>query len=229
MMASKEVSPFYKDSGNKFSLASRVSYRARKQMFDLFMSVMKPQDATTILDLGVTSDTRFQESNFFEQFYPYKKQIVCVGTEDGSHLEKQYGIRFVQTKSGEGLPFSDKQFDIVFSNAVIEHAGSATRQAEFIREASRVGKRLFITTPNRWFPIEHHTAVPLLHYLPSNVYRGIIRRTSLEYWSHEENLNLLTKGEFAALFPSQYPVTVQRVGLGFGPFISNLVAYSKSS
>jgi hypothetical protein len=29
-----------------------------------------------------------------------------------------------------------------------------------------VARRGFFTTPNRWFPIELHTKIPLLHYLP---------------------------------------------------------------
>jgi SAM-dependent methyltransferase len=197
------------------------------KMFDLFVSTMKPTPEDRILDIGVTSDTLFRESNFFEEFYPHKDRIVCVGTEDGSHLEKRHpGLRFVRVQPGEGLPFSDREFDIVFSNAVVEHAGNLKNQTAFVEEARRVGKRVFITTPNRWFPVEHHTALPLLHYLPKGVYRRILSRSSLEYWSHEENLNLLTEGEFVALFPREYPVIVKRVGFGFGPFKSNLAAYT---
>src|SRR5207244_1205829 len=174
MVDSKNVSAYYKDTSNKISLASRISFQARKNIFRLFVMVMKPSEHDSVLDIGVTSDTLFKESNFFEQFYPYKERIVCVGTEDGSHLERQYpGIRFIRVPPGKGLPFSDKRFDIVFSNAVIEHAGNPKEQAAFIKEACRVGERLFITTPNRWFPVEHHTAIPLLHYFPAGIYRSI--------------------------------------------------------
>jgi len=228
MVDSKNVSAYYKDTSNKISLASRISFQARKNIFRLFVMVMKPSEHDSVLDIGVTSDTLFKESNFFEQFYPYKERIVCVGTEDGSHLEKQYaGIRFVRILPNEGMPFPDKHFDIVFSNAVVEHAGNSEDQAAFIREACRVGKRVFITTPNRWFPVEHHTAVPLLHYLPKRMYRVILRNTSLTYWSHEENLNLLSRSEFAALFARDYPVTIRHTGIGMQPLKSNLVAYTK--
>ena len=36
-----------------------------------------------------------------------------------------------------------------------------------MREAVRVGRRVFLTTPNRWFPVEVHTRLPLVHWLPS--------------------------------------------------------------
>ncbi len=225
-MTAAKASVYYKDSG-KVPLASRVSFAARQRMFNRFMEVMRPSAEMTILDIGVTSDISFRESNFFEQFYPFKQQIVCVGTEEATSLESIYpGVRFQRVEPGRPLPFSDRQFDIAFSNAVVEHVGEAAGQRAFIAEACRVARRVFITTPNRWFPIEHHTGVPLLHYLPKTVYRRLIHITPLEYWSHPEHLNLLTQEEFAAVFPNGYPVQVERVGIGWGPFTSNLVGYS---
>ena len=87
------------------------------------------------MDLGVTSDNKYRESNYFEQFYPYKNKIVCAGTEDGSYLEQNYpGVTFVIIKAHHPLPFYDQQFDIVFSNAVIEHTGGVIGQRFFIKE-----------------------------------------------------------------------------------------------
>lgn len=196
-------------------------------MFSLFTQVMRPSPESSVLDIGVTSDLSFRESNFFEQFYPFKSKITCVGTENAKNIESLYpGVRFIQIQPGEKLPFPDKRFDIVFSNAVVEHVGGAQRQRAFLAEACRVAQRVFITTPNRWFPIEHHTGVPLLHYLPKSIYRRLISHTGLEYWATEEHLNLMTLQEFARLFPLAHPVQVKRVGIGWGMFRSNLVAHS---
>src|SRR5947199_9789989 len=168
MVDSKNVSAYYKDTSNKISLASRISFQARKNIFRLFVMVMKPSEHDSVLDIGVTSDTLFKESNFFEQFYPYKERIVCVGTEDGSHLEKQYaGIRFVRILPNEGMPFPDKHFDIVFSNAVVEHAGNSEDQAAFIREACRVGKRVFIRLLTDGFPWSIIPPFPCCTFFPS--------------------------------------------------------------
>lgn len=223
---SSQSSPYYRHAA-RLPLASRVSRRVREQVFELFMRRMIPTRDTKVLDIGVTSDIQYRESNTFEKLYPHKDKLVCAGIEDARHLEKEFpGVAFRRLEPSRPLPFEDNEFDLVFSNAVVEHAGDAHRQRTFILEACRVGKRVFIATPNRWFPVEHHTGVPFLHYFPKLLYRRMIGLTALKYWSHEENLNLLTERELAALFPRYCPIRVEQVGVGFSPFKSNLVAYS---
>ena len=62
------------------------------------------------------------------------------------------------------MPFDDDTFDIATSNAVLEHVGSLENQLFFVHELCRVARRVFIVVPNRFFPIEHHTALPIVHY-----------------------------------------------------------------
>ena len=209
-------------------LASRISSHIRNKMYQLFAQQFSPSEAMRVLDVGVTSDSSQAESNYFEKLYPFPSRITCVGTEDGSHLMAEYpGLQYRRVQSGRPLPFSDKSFDIVFSNAVLEHVGSREAQAAFLRELTRVGKAFFVTTPNRWFPIEHHTGLPLLHFLPAGLYRAILDRTKYRYWASELTLNMLTAGELAKLFPVEVDVTVKTIRfVGFG---SNLVAFGRAS
>src|SRR5262245_29099709 len=175
--AATQGSVFYQHSG-RVPLASRLSLRARRRMFQLCVEYFRPGPQTKVLDVDVTSDNSFPESNFFEQLYPHPRNIVAVGTEDGSHLTRQYpGVTYQRVESGAPLPFPDRHFDVVFSNAVVEHVGSRASQAAFLREIARVGRGFFVTTPNRWFPVEHHTGVPLLHYLPARAHRAVLRLT----------------------------------------------------
>jgi 2-polyprenyl-3-methyl-5-hydroxy-6-metoxy-1,4-benzoquinol methylase len=149
-----------------------------------------------------------------------------VGTEDGSHLAIRYqGLTYRQVRAGEPLPFRDGEFDVVFSNAVIEHVGSRTAQVSFARELCRVGRSFFVTTPDRRFPIEHHTGLPLLHYLPPGVFRSMLRGTRYGHWADESNLNILTAGELARLFPAGAVVEVRSVR--FAGIPSNLAAFGK--
>ena len=219
------TSIFYKHSG-RIPFASKISLRARRAIYQRFEEVLSPCATDLVLDVGVTNDNMFQESNFFEKYYPYKECLTCVGTEDGSGLELQYpGVHFVPVAGGQLLPFPDKHFDIAFSNAVIEHVGNRESQSFFVREILRVCRRFFITTPNRWFPVEVHTGLPLLHYLAPATFRSLISRTRYRFWSLENNLNLLTRSEFTQLFPRQADVTVEFQGIGLGNLTSNLVAY----
>jgi SAM-dependent methyltransferase len=192
-------------------------------MFDLFLHHFKPDRSTTVLDVGVTSDSTFRESNYFEQFYPYPQNITCVGTENGSYLVEKYaGLRFQQVRAGESLPFRDSEFDIVFSNAVVEHVGNRHQQAQFMNELCRVARAFFVTTPNRWFPVEHHTGLPLLHYLPGPLFRSLIRhplrllgfrRTPQHtYWRVVEDLatRCFRSGEKSGVWNREQPVAIGR-------------------
>lgn len=71
------------------------------------------------------------------------------------------------------LPFADGQFDLVFSNSVIEHVGSIVDKREFAKESQRVGKEFYIQTPNRWFPVEPHIIAFFIHWLPRNMYKKL--------------------------------------------------------
>lgn len=220
-------SRYYANTAKKIGLASRISFHTRKKIFRLFMSAMRPSETMNVVDIGVTSDNRYRESNFFEQFYPHKERVTCAGVEDASYLEELYpGIRFIAVTPDHPLPFADSQFDIAFSNAVVEHAGGEEAQRFFVAEVLRVSRAFFVTTPNRWFPVELHTALPILHYPPKPMYRRVLQRLGLGYWSSEEHLNLLDARGFGRLFPPQSSVRIRPVHL-LG-LVSNLIAYGLS-
>jgi hypothetical protein len=52
-----------------------------------------------------------------------------------------------------------------------------------------------VTTPNRWFPIEVHTMLPLVHWLPPTAFRKVCEKTGLGFFASESNLNLISAGE----------------------------------
>lgn len=185
---------------------AHVVLRARKKMFHLFMKTFSPNEKDKILDAGVAPvkgifGVKTVTNNFFESLYPYKKQITATSIEDGKQLEKIYdGLTFVQTQP-YSTPFIDRQFDIVFCNAVVEHTGSREQQKKFIEEYCRVTKKFFFTTPNRWFPIEPHSALLLVHWLPASWFRRILILLGKDALADESILNLLTDKEFISLFP----------------------------
>lgn len=179
----------------------RLSRAPRRAMFDFFMRELKPRPDETVLDLGATSLPDPQE-NMFELYYPRPDRVTAAGTEDCAFLEARHtGLKFVRLEPGKPLPFEDDAFDVGFSSAVIEHAGSREKQALFLRELIRVTRRCFLTTPNRWYPVELHTRLPLLHWLPAPVFRAVLAALGFEFYAKEENLNLLTAAELLSLLP----------------------------
>jgi hypothetical protein len=169
-------------------------------MYDAFLG-LRPQAHDTILDIGVTSDRTYDHSNYLEAWYPEKAAITAAGLDDGAaFLEDIYpGISFVHA-DGRDLPFADGAFDYVHSSAVLEHVGTAAQQAQFVAEAVRVARKaVFLTTPNRWFPVEFHTVLPLLHWLPRRQFRRLLRAMGRDFFADEQNLNLLSAGELRAL------------------------------
>ena len=108
------------------------------------------------------------------------------------------------------------------SNAVLEHVGSFDNQLFFVRELCRVARRVFISVPNRFFPIEPHTALPLAHYWDST-FKIACRITGKSEWARGENLILMTRKRLLRLAtPTGKRAIVGYTGLRLGPFSSNL-------
>jgi hypothetical protein len=182
------------------SVPIKVAAYQRRRMFDIFLTATGIQDQDTVLDVGVTSDQSYNHSNYFEQWYPHKDRITASGVDDASFLEQMYpGLRFVRA-DGRSLPFANQEFDYVHSSAVLEHVGSREKQASFLREAWRVARKgIFVTTPNRWFPVEFHTLLPFAHWLPPTTFRRLCSMKGLNFFASEDNLNLVSAPELKRL------------------------------
>jgi hypothetical protein len=103
-----------------------------------------------------------------------------------------------------------RHYDLVFSNAVIEHVGGHAQRLRFADAVHRLAPRHWIQTPYRYFPIEPHWLFPGFQFLPLAARAEVSR-----YWplvhvqsaSHAEGVNaalsvdLLSRTEMARYFP----------------------------
>jgi hypothetical protein len=191
-------------------VASRVSLRSRERKLRLFLDLLQPGAESSVVDVGVT-DAAFGEGstdNFFEAFYPWPERITAVGHTELDRFQAAFPAVTAVRADGRKLPFADGAFDLGFSNAVIEHvAGGRHGQRQFLTELCRVARRVFVTTPNRLFPVDPHSLLPFVHWLPE----GELRRRILRARGFDDVLDPLGPGELAALFP--YPVEIVSRGM----------------
>lgn len=76
------------------------------------------------------------------------------------------------------LPFADNSFDIVVYNMVMEHLSKPSDQMLQLHEIYRVLKEdgcCYVSQPNRIFPMEAHTRIWFLHWLPDKVWFGLAK------------------------------------------------------
>ena len=187
-------------------VASQISLRSRERKLERFLTELSPGPDTTVIDVGVT-DAPFgggSADNFFEALYPWPHRITAVGQTELDRFAAAFPAVRVVRADGRSLPFADGEFDLGFSNAVVEHvAGGREGQRQFVHELCRVARRVFVTTPNRWFPLEVHTLLPFVHWLPRDARDRLI--------PFDDVLDPLGPKDFASLFP--YSVRVLNRGM----------------
>jgi hypothetical protein len=179
------------------------------------MDLMRPGEQETVLDVGVV-DTDWRSSNPLEMRYPWPERITAVALGDVPLFRRAYPEVSVVVADGRDLPFPDDSFDVGFSNAVIEHVGTREEQARFVSELVRTCFRTMIATPNAAFPIDPHTLLPFVHWLPRRLRHRALLATGNGMWADEQMLNPLTARQFVALFPASAKVRIVRQrALGF--------------
>src|SRR5690348_12211040 len=153
-------------------VASQASLRSRERKLRLFLDLYQPGPETTVVDVGVT-DAPFgggSTDNFFEALYPWPERVTGVGPTELDRFTAAFPRVTAVRADGRELPFPDGAFDLGFSNAVVEHVpGGREGQRRFVHELCRVAGRMFVTTPNRYFPLEVHSLLPFAHWLPRGV------------------------------------------------------------
>ena len=199
-------------------LFAYLHHKSREKKYLLFRKLLRPTPRMCILNVGAIG-THLGLTDQFEDFYPYPERVIggglpFVGVQD-------YARSFPRVKpvvfDGCALPFADRSFDIVFSNAVLEHLPTWEAQQRFAAEVRRVGRAWFVSTPNLWYPVEPHYHLPFVQFLSQSRQQRLVRALGKQPYPV---LRLLSRRRLGQLFPSS---TVVGCRVTFYP--ETLIAY----
>lgn len=167
------------------------SGRNRRKKFETFMRVFQPTPQMRVLDVGASEEERSDTDNLIERLYPHPASLTALSVEKLDTFRRRYPSIAAHVYDGNTFPFSDRSFDVCWSNAVLEHVGDHDRQVLFLKEVLRVARNGFITTPNRFFPVEVHTRTPLVHYLSKPTFDWYLKAVG-KGWAADEYMYLLS-------------------------------------
>lgn len=218
--------PKFADSRSVGSLASRMR-RDRVALLRKFLADVPPP--ISILDVGGTQ-TFWENTGLMETRADLAITILNVIPVPTSHPRISSVIGDARSMN----QFEDKQFDIVFSNSVIEHLATLGDMHKMAEEIRRVGNRYFVQTPNRGFPLEPHFLFPFFQFLPFELKLYLVRHFSLGWYSRITDrtqaeseiraIRLLSRKEISQLFPSASIREERLFGL-----VKSFIAYEPAS
>lgn len=201
------------DNREQDSLATRF----RKRRFAFFISLLsRLERPVSILDIGGTEEYwKMMLADRDDRIFITLLNLNQVTVMSPNMTSVAGDARDIQVK--------DKSFDIVFSNSVIEHVGNYQDQSRMANEVVRLGRRYFIQTPNKYFPLEPHFLFPFFQFLPVGARVRLLQRFDLGWIPRTpgakeareivESIRLLDKKEFSRLFPSASIYEEKALGL----------------
>jgi len=193
-------------AASRAGLLEKILDAQRRRLFDAFMCFKQDNDSDSVLDVEAGSALQ-QDASYLLAWSDTRQRarITSCAIEpalggcsrhgnDAQHATPKAALADrmkYRRADGRLLPFADGEFDWVFCADLIEHVGGAERQYELLSELARVARKgIFVTASNRWHPIEFHTALPLMHWLPAPVWRGLLKLCGKGGWASETALNL---------------------------------------
>ncbi len=186
-----------------------INQKFREKRFKFFLSLfenIKSDKPVRILDIG-GEESYWERMNFVQN-----NEDVHITLLNLTQVPTKYpNLLSIKGDACDLSEFKDKEFDIVFSNSVIEHLYTKENQQKMANDAIRIGKNYYVQTPNYYFPIEPHWIFPGFQFLPFNTRVFLTHHFALGNFSKITNKNeakrlvseisLLTEKEMKALFP----------------------------
>ncbi len=208
-----------------FGFIEKIILKKRVEMKNKIEESINFNTINSICDVGTTEDSSNKSSNFLIKCF---SNIKIKNSITDQRIVDEFFNNKIQASITSNLKISDIQklkSDILISSATIEHVGCTANQRKMIENMIELSnKYIIITTPNRFHPIEFHTKIPFLHYLPKTIHRIILKFFGYSYLSQEKNLNLLSLNDFCKILKTFSNINFKIIKIKLFGFTSNFVA-----
>tara|TARA_S200000501_G_scaffold111407_1_gene104809 strand:- start:748 stop:1422 length:675 start_codon:yes stop_codon:yes gene_type:complete len=184
-------------SSNHLKIFDKIITKKRLEIVDIINNQIILYNINEVLDIGTTNDTKNKSSNFIVKNLKNIKNFNSISDQLITSSFFKKNLQKSITENFSEYEIENFKSDLVISNATIEHVGNYDNQKTMFDNMIKLCKKMIIiSTPYRYHPLEFHTKIPLIHWLPKNIHRKILKNIGLTFFSKEENLNLLSKSDF---------------------------------
>ena len=184
-------------SSNHLKIFDKIITKKRLEIVDIINNQIILYNINEVLDIGTTNDTKNKSSNFIVKNLKNIKNFNSISDQLITSSFFKKSLQKSITENFSEYEIENFKSDLVISNATIEHVGNYDNQKTMFDNMIKLCKKMIIiSTPYRYHPLEFHTKIPLIHWLPKNIHRKILKNVGLTFFSKEENLNLLSKSDF---------------------------------
>jgi hypothetical protein len=213
---------------NHYTFIDKIVIKKRQEMCDIINEELSDYTIQDALDIGSTNDLDNKSSNHLIRNL---KNIKIYKSISDQVISNNFFSKCLTKSITENFSYDEIQSmksDVVISNATIEHVGGFEQQKKMIENMLLLTKKYFIiTTPNRYHPLDFHTKLPILHWFPKKIHRKLLKLLKLEFFSKEENLNLLSKKDLIALLEIVGVNNFKIFDISLLGFKSNLIVIGK--
>ena len=212
---------------NHYNFFDKIVFKKRLEISNVINNIIEDLQIHDALDIGTTSDDKNASSNIVIKNIKNIDKFKCISDQivNSDFFHKSLNKSITEEFSENEL--YDFSSDLVVSNATIEHVGNTLNQKKMVKNIIKLTKKIFVlTTPNKFYPIELHTKIPLIHWFPKSIYRKILKFLGLSFYADEKNLNLLSVNELKKMLDN-YKIMYEIKFIKLFFFKSNIIIIGK--
>tara|TARA_B100000575_G_C23001534_1_gene577092 strand:- start:110 stop:793 length:684 start_codon:yes stop_codon:yes gene_type:complete len=207
-----------------YSFFEKILLKKRKEILLVLKNFLNDKAIDDVLDVGSTEDDDNESSNFLIKNLGNYKNIKSISDQTIKSNFFSKVLKKSITDDFNADEIKDFQSDLVISNATIEHVGSFENQMKMCRNIINLSKKYFIIlTPNRYHPLEFHTKLPIIHWLPKKLHRSILKLIGFKFFAEEKNLNLCSENDLKLMIKDIKNLDIKIMKINFFFIKSNLI------